>query len=90
LRINVPVMTISCELVGSAGFADSFDCTPAGGVWSLGAAGGVLPCVSVGVTGAGGCGGFCANAGAASVTPAIIVVASSEPLKVVFDIIFPF
>jgi hypothetical protein len=49
-----------------------------------------LPCVSVGVTGAGGCGGFCANAGAASVTPAIIVVASSEPLKVVFDIIFPF
>jgi hypothetical protein len=50
--------------------------------------------VFVGVTGAGGAVSgtvwFCANAGVASVTPAMIVVASSEPLKVVFDIIFPF
>jgi hypothetical protein len=83
-------MTISLDAVGSAGADDAFDCTPGGGVWSLGAAGGVVPCVSVGVTGAGGCGGFCAKAGEASVTPAMTVVASSDPLKVLLDILFPF
>ena len=49
-----------------------------------------MPCVSVGFTGAGGCGPFCARAGVANVTPAKIVVASNDPLKVLFDIMFPF
>src|SRR6476661_5626818 len=87
-------MTISCEDVGSAGAALSLVWMPAGGVWSLGAAGGVLPCVLVGVTGAGGAVSgtvwFWANAGVATAIPAMTVVASSDPLKVLFDISFPF
>ena len=56
----------------------------------FGAAGGVGPWVSVGLTGAGGCGAVCATAGVAIAIPAIIVVAISDPLKVLLDILFPF
>jgi hypothetical protein len=48
----------------------------------------------VGVTGAGGAVSgtvwFCAYAGAANAIPAMTVVASSDPLKVLLDILFPF
>jgi hypothetical protein len=87
-------MTISCALVGSAGAADSFYWVPAAGSASVGAAGGVLPCVLVGVTGAGGTfsGVVCdwANAGDDSAMPAMTVVARSDPLKVLLDMYFPF
>jgi hypothetical protein len=83
-------MTISLALVGCAAPADSFDCVPAGIACEFGAAGGVLPCVSVGVTGAGGWGGVCAKAGVATAIPAITVVAISDPLNVLLDILFPF
>jgi hypothetical protein len=48
----------------------------------------------VGVTGAGGAVSgtvwLCANAGVATAIPAMTVVASSDPLKVLFYISFPF
>jgi hypothetical protein len=46
------------------------------------------------VTGAGGAVSgtvwFCASAGVAKAIPAMTVVASSDPLKVLLDIFFPF
>src|SRR5262245_13040027 len=74
LRIRVPVTTISSPSAWASWVAASWVVVPGA-------------CASVDVFSAGGA--SCAKAGAAYAIPAIMVVASNEDLKYLFDIVFP-